>query len=237
MSFYKKYKKKHYSQWGEEGIICEILKRLNIDIVNQWVCEFGAWDGMECSNTFYFVENFKCNAVYIEGDENKYKDLLVTCDKNIAGNIIPINKYVTNNLDKILKSTEIPNDFLLLSIDIDGRDYHVWNDLQEYNPIIVIIEIGSGLPPPIEHIYGDEDNSGLEIDKTTPTTFQSMLKLGEKKGYKFVCHTGNMVFVREDYFNKLNLNYKYPFENFCTRHVKSEQNKILLKKAKKLYKY
>jgi len=233
MSFYEKYKKSYYSQWGEEGIIIEILKRLNISIDNKWICEFGAWDGIKYSNTYYFVENFTCNAVYIEGDEKRYNELLETCKKELRGIIIPIKKFIKNDLDDILANTDIPNDFLLLSIDIDGNDYHVWNALQKYNPIIVIIEIGSGVPPPIEYIYGEENNTTLVLENTT---FQSMLNLAISKNYSFVCHTGNMIFVRNDYFNKLNLNYKNPFENFCRRHVKSKQNKLLLKKAIDLYK-
>jgi len=233
MSFYEKYKKSYYSQWGEEGIIIEILKRLNISIDNKWICEFGAWDGIKYSNTYYFVENFTCNAVYIEGDEKRYNELLETCKKELRGIIIPIKKFIKNDLDDILANTDIPNDFLLLSIDIDGNDYHVWNSLQKYNPIIVIIEIGSGVPPPIEYIYGEENNTTLVLENTT---FQSMLNLAISKNYSFVCHTGNMIFVRNDYFNKLNLNYKNPFENFCRRHVKSKQNKLLLKKAIDLYK-
>ena len=52
------------------------LKRLNIE--NGWVCEFGSWDGKHLSNTFNLIENKNFNAVFIEGDKNKYKDLLKT---------------------------------------------------------------------------------------------------------------------------------------------------------------
>lgn len=52
MNFYEKYKKSFYSQWGEEGIILEILKRLDISINDKWICEFGAWDGIKFSNTY-----------------------------------------------------------------------------------------------------------------------------------------------------------------------------------------
>ena len=233
MNFYNKYNKKYYSQWGEEGIILEICKRLNIEFNNKWVCEFGAWDGINCSNTFYFIKNFNCNGIYIEGDKERYKNLIKTSNlSEIKGKIISINKFVNNNLDNILSDTNIPEDFLILSIDVDGIDYHIWKACEKYKPIIVIIEIDSGIPPPLEHIYGEKNNTGLVIQGTT---FQSMLILGEKKGYKFVCHTGNMIFVREDYFDKLNLNYKFPFENFCTRHIKSEQNKKLLEIAQKKY--
>ena len=43
--FLEKYKKNFYSQSGEDGIINEILKRLNLySRKNKWCCEFGAWD-------------------------------------------------------------------------------------------------------------------------------------------------------------------------------------------------
>jgi len=69
--FYNRYAKDVHSQNGEDGIIEEILKRLNIN--NGWVCEFGAWDGIHLSNTFNLVKK-GFNAVFIEGDFKKYKD-------------------------------------------------------------------------------------------------------------------------------------------------------------------
>ena len=70
-----------YSQNGEDGIISEILKRLNLDQKELWYVEFGAWDGIHLSNTFALVQRNNWNAVYIEGDKNKYNDLLKTSQK------------------------------------------------------------------------------------------------------------------------------------------------------------
>ena len=66
--FYNKYRKNKYSQNGEDGVLQEILKRLNIK--KGWVCEFGAWDGKHLSNTFNLVEKKNFQAVYIEGNNN-----------------------------------------------------------------------------------------------------------------------------------------------------------------------
>lgn len=205
--FYNEYNENIYSQNGEDGIIREMLKRLNI--TNGWVCEFGAWDGINFSNTYNLVkQNF--NAVYIEGDINKYKDLLKTVQNN--PNIIPINAYVDHNdtpnsLDNILKKTRIPIDFDILSIDIDSYDYQVWKNLKNYKPKIVIIEINSSIDVNNEvHIHTPKKYNG--------TAFKPMLKLGIEKGYKFVLHTGNMFFIRNDLFDKLNINYENSLENF-----------------------
>jgi hypothetical protein len=207
--FYKKYNKNFYSQNGEDGIVEELLKRLQIS--SGWVCEFGAWDGIHLSNTYNLVKNNDFSAVYIEGDKNRFNDLLNT--QKLHEKIIPINKFVhhdnenENSLDNILKETNIPADFDVLSIDIDGFDYHVWDSLETYKPKIVIIEIHTGIYPDVEdYIHGSKSFNG--------TSFLPTFKLGIKKGYKFVIHTGNMFFIRNDLYNKLGLSYSHPFDNF-----------------------
>lgn len=205
--FYKQYARNVYSQNGEDGIVEELLKRL--DISSGWVCEFGAWDGIHLSNTFNLVQkNF--NAVYIEGDKTRYNDLLKTVEK--YPNITPVNAYVDHNdthnsLDNLLKTTDIPIDFDILSIDIDSYDYQVWKNFNVYNPKIVIVEINSSVKVNnTTHIHDGYNFQG--------TGFFPMYQLGIEKGYKFILHTGNMFFIRNDLFYKLNIHYDNPLENF-----------------------
>ena len=70
------YRKNIHSQNGEDGVIDEIFKRINLASLSheKWCVEFGAWDGKHYSNTFHLVEQ-GWNAVYIEGDIEKYSDL------------------------------------------------------------------------------------------------------------------------------------------------------------------
>jgi len=191
-----------YSQNGEDGIISEILKRLGNKINNWNICEFGAWDGIFLSNTFKLLQDdANIKALYIEGDKDRYSDLLLTCSKYT--NIIPHCGYVSyqnndDSLDNILKKHNFPVDFLLLSIDIDSWDYQVFKSLEIFRPIIIIIEINSSISPLNEEYIHDGVNMA-------GTSFMPMYILGIQKGYNLVCHTGNMIFVRNDYYSYLSL--------------------------------
>ena len=62
-----------HSQYGEDGVIAEVSRQLDIKICN--AMEFGAWNGYHLSNTFALVSDIK-KLVLIEGDIEKFKDLM-----------------------------------------------------------------------------------------------------------------------------------------------------------------
>lgn len=181
----------YYSQNGEDGMIAEILKRLKIK--SGWAVEFGAWDGIYLSNTFNLVEKHDFKAVYIEGDQERYKDLVNTSSK-YKDRIVPVCAFVqesgTSSLESLLEKTKIPTDFDILSIDIDSYDYQIWKSFNKYNPKIVLIEVNASIPIDTLHIHGEPGLNG--------SSYLSMLKLGNSKGYTCVAHSGNMIFIRND---------------------------------------
>ena len=186
-----------YSQHGEDGIIEEIFRKLNIK--NGLLVEFGAWDGKYLSNTYNIVKNNKkFKAIYIEGDKKRCGDLKSLSNK-LNGRITPICAFVSpqgeNSLDNILKKTSAPKDFELLSIDVDGMDYYIWENFKEYNPKIVIIEINCSLPSSESKQTHDPSKNNFG------SSFAVTLELGNKKGYSLVHHKGNMFFIRNDLLN------------------------------------
>ena len=228
--FLKEYKKNFFSQNGEDGVLLEILNRLNLlHKKNNWCCEFGAWDGKHGSNTFNLIKKYNFNAVYIEGDKKKFSLLKKLKKKYLR--IVCFNKYISqkknspNLLDKILLKTKIKKNFEILSIDIDSYDLAVWDSVKKYKPIIVIIEINSGLKPGVyqTHTESKQGNS-----------FSSTLKLAKKKGYNLVTHTGNCIFIKKNLSKKIHLPdllIKYPNKLFDYSWLNKKENffKILIK--------
>jgi hypothetical protein len=190
-----RYRRNVNSQAGEDGVLAEILRRL--DINRGWFCEFGAWDGKYLSNTYLLLEN-GWSGVMIEGDHKRYADLKKLGDK-FHEHLFPVCRYVSpetgpDSLDAILGATPIPKDFDVLSVDVDGLDYYIWESLERYNPKVVIIEVNSHYPPGVEHI---------ERGVNAHSSFTSMVKLGNRKGYVPLLHTGNVIFVRADLAGKV----------------------------------
>ncbi len=161
LEFAKKYHKNVYSQNGEDGIIAEVLKR--IDYLTGVSVEFGAPDRFFCSNT-----------ANLNGWVKHYYS-----DKASEG---VQEKFITPENVNELPECDV------LSIDIDGNDYNVWKAYKG-KPAVVVIEINSSCPP------GDVIISSPEHG----TTYTPMVNLGIEKGYFLLCHTGNLVFVRNDF--------------------------------------
>lgn len=180
------YRHNVYTQFGEDGIIDYLFKKLEISDGGT-CCEFGAWDGKHLSNTFRLVKDHGFKALYIEGDSVKYRDLIKTCEE--YSNIIPVCDMVSDNLDAIFEKMNFPYDIDLLSIDVDSIDYEIWRDTHKVNPKVVIIEPDNKVPSWIKKpVY----------DPTLGANYWILTELGNKKGYTLVCNTSNLIFVRND---------------------------------------
>ena len=164
--------------------------------------DFGAWDGIQCSNTRNLIESKEYSAVLIEADKSRFRAL----QKNYDGgkNVIAINRYVgftkEDGLDRILADTPIPVDFDLLAMDIDGNDYHCWKAVEKYRPKAVVIEFNPTIPTPVRF-----------VQPADPSVHQgasllSLVELGKEKGYELVSVLElNAFFVKREYYPRFEI--------------------------------
>lgn len=193
---FKNKKKNIYSQTGEDGVILELLnlfsKKYNIF---KQVCEFGAYDGKYCSNTFNLIKNLSFYGVLIEGDENKFKKLKKLKEKF---NVDVFNYFITEkNLDEILHKTKLERNFDILSIDIDSYDLNVWKNLIDFRPKLLIIEIDNSIGAE-EIVEGTINNDG--------SSFAYALEIAKIKKYTLIGDTGNLFFIDNYFALKIGLN-------------------------------
>lgn len=185
---------------GEDGIIESIFK--TILPANRWCVEFGAWDGKTYSNTYNLMRHGSWSGVFVEADQDKFKDLTDTYRDNPRAHCINcwVNFVGENSLDALLARTPIPKDFDLLSIDIDGNDYHVWESMTLYQPRVVIIEFNQTIPSHIEFVQPRD----MRVHQGNSA--RSLVNLGEQKGYELICVTDyNAIFVKSALFESFHI--------------------------------
>lgn len=185
------------SQNGEDGILTEIFRR--IGIMSKTCIEFGAWDGIHLSNTWHLWHDHGWTALLIEGDQSRYnalRDSLAAYPSATA-----LHAFVgldgSTTLDHILNRAQWPGpQFDLLSIDIDGDDYGVWNSLEEFRPRIVVIEYNPSIPPEVEMVQAPGEYFGASAS--------ALVELGHRKGYRLSALTAtNCIFVADEDFTRL----------------------------------
>lgn len=188
------------SQCGEDGIIARI-----IDVIqpgSKTCVEFGAWDGVKYSNCFNLVVNNSWNGLFIEANSTKYTELVSTYANR--PNVATANRFVdfegSNRLDSILSDYGIPEKFGLLSVDIDGNDYYVWDSLVEHEPEIIVIEFNPSIPNDVDFVQEKSFmvNQGCSL--------LALVRLGKAKGYELaVCTDWNAFFVKRERLQALDV--------------------------------
>lgn len=184
-----------HSQFGEDGVLLAALELLPQR--DHCCVEFGAWDGLHLSNTANLIRNHGYRGVLIEGDAAKVEEL----SRNHTGfpGVSCLCRMVgwgpEDGLDAILAGSGLPADFDLLSIDIDGNDWHVWKALQNFRPKMVIVEFNQTIPTEVD--YCQPRDPRLNIG----SSIQALVRLGGEKGYQLVSVLrNNLLFVRTEYY-------------------------------------
>lgn len=191
-----------YSQWGEDGLIQYLIRELVIEC--PIFVEFGVEKYTE-SNTRFLLTNNNWSGLVIDGSEQNIqyiKNDPVYWKHNLKVECAFID---TENINELIMQNGIKGDIGLLSVDIDGNDYWVWEAIDAVSPRIVICEYNS--------LWGDTEAV------TTPyaplfirskshvsnlyygASIVALSKLAKTKGYSLVGSNkagNNVFFVRDD---------------------------------------
>ena len=211
------HKKNIFSENGEDGIIEKIFSEIKPK--SNLCCEFGAWDGIWASNCRNLIVNHNWNAIMIEGDKDKSKDLVNTYADN--SHVHCFNYFVDtkkNSLTNILTEEWKENlDYLI--IDIDGLDYEIFENLDFY-PLVICIEVNTGHSPEINVKIPREiakNNVGQPL--------QYFVNIAKSKGYELVCFTGNAFFIKKDLLGSTNIK-PISAKDAYLQHLKTMPNHV-----------
>jgi len=212
MNTLNKFKKSVMSQWGEDGIIEEIFKRIGVG--NKTCVEFGAWDGKYLSNTWNLWHEKKWSTVLIEGNKQKTKILKRKVDN--FPEVIVYEAFIEaegeNSLDNILDKLNINKEIDLISIDIDGDDYYIFKSLIKHKPRVIIVEYNPTIPYEFNIVQKEGEYFGASA--------KALCKLAKEKDYKLATITDtNCIFVENKEFPKLQIKEPLLKDIFVKNHL------------------
>jgi hypothetical protein len=167
---------KKWSQCGEEGYIKYILDNIPHE---RFLVDIGASDGYSNSNTRYFIEQ-GYDAILLDGSNRGSKEVK--------------QEWITaENICDVLKKYDCPKEFGLLSIDIDGNDSYIIEEiLKEYRPSLIVAEINGTIPKGISKTIVYNPDHRFENDNYYGFSFDYAIKLAERNGYRVVFQNNAM---------------------------------------------
>lgn len=168
-----------WSQGREDKLAARIFRR--IGETNRVAVEFGALDGRHGSNTAYFREVLGWTVHLFD--------------------IAPLDPMVTqaeirtDNVNAVFADDDVPAEFDLLSLDIDGNDLWVWEAL-EYTPRVVIIEYNPKWGPHKSRTVPYDPERRWDRTNYYGASVLALCRLGARKGYDLVASTrNNLIFA------------------------------------------
>lgn len=205
------YQKKILSQFGQDGVLEAIFD--NIGTTNKYFVEFGSSGNDSGMGNTAYLRRKGFDGLLMDGSEKPYGNSVN--DKQYK---VEIEFITASNINDLFKKYNVPIEFDLLSIDIDGQDFHVWNKLNGYNPRVVSIEMNHHMVPGKDLVLEYDDSWIWRGNEHFGSSITALKKLGNKKGYSLVATClSDAIFVRNDLIydnnnNPIFLNINNEFE-------------------------
>lgn len=200
---------KIFSQFGEDRIIQYLIREAKIEQYESVFIEFGVQDYTE-SNTRFLLQNNYWKGLIIDSsasnmDSVRKSELYWRYDLTAATAWVDCA-----NINGLLTEYGFNGKIGILSIDIDGNDYWVWDAINVISPVIVIVEWNS--------VFGSRHSVTVPYDPFFDrqkahysclywgASISAFEALGLSKGYSLVGSNmagNNLFFVRNDRLGRL----------------------------------
>lgn len=200
---------KIFSQFGDDGIIQYLLQQIHIPERCRKFIEFGVQDYQE-SNTRFLMMNDNWRGLVLDGSADNINKIVGDA-QFWRHDLTAVAAFIDrDNVNDLFARNGFEGEIGLLSIDIDGNDYWVWESINVVNPIIVVCEYNS--------IFGSEHAVTIPYDSLFQrslahysnlywgVSLKALCLQASRRGYAFIgCNSAgnNAYFVREDKLGRL----------------------------------
>jgi hypothetical protein len=196
-----------YSQFEEDGILLYIFSL--IGATNKKVVEICAGNGKECMATNLLI-NHGWEGYLFDGSDEKVRLGRQFFSGQRDTFLLPPRfeqAWITaENINAILENVGVVGEVDLLSLDVDGMDYWIWNAIESIQPRVCIFETHNVIPSHLSLTAKYDPNFcylnlPAEQRDFRSTSLLAMTKLSKAKGYRLIGshrHGFNCFFMRND---------------------------------------
>ena len=191
-----------FSQWGEDGIIDWLIERL--PGIPQRFVEFGV-EGYTEANTRLLLHSRNWQGLVIDGSQS-HIERLQQREEYWRFNLTAVADFITReNINELIGENGMQGEVGLLSVDIDGNDYWVWEAIDVISPWLVVCEsnpvLGDLHALSIPYDPGFVASEAHYSQLYFGASLRALEILGKRKGYTLLGSNSNglnLFFVRND---------------------------------------
>lgn len=191
----------NFTYHGEDGILLYLLSQIK-NVPKNFV-DIGAGDCIK-SNCANLAVHYGWEGLFIEQNDKQlaigqrfYKRKVLD---GVALKFLPVT-VTRENVNSLINNAGVSGEVGLLSVDIDGNDYWIWEAITIIQPRIVLVEAkvefgNNSVAVPYSH------TNHYSVDKMyNGASVEAFRRLGRAKGYKLVGANKqgyNLFFVKEN---------------------------------------
>lgn len=179
-----------FSQADEDGIVLFLLSVVGLD--RGRFVDIGAGDCVSASNCANLALNLEFHGLFVDSDPDRIERGRQFYSSHPDTRTYPpktVHSFVTReNVNEIIRRAGFEGEIDVLSIDIDGNDYWIWQAITCVQPRIVVIETHTehGLHDVCAHYQADFSWRRAGSGDPVGASPVAMQRLGEELGYRLV---------------------------------------------------
>lgn len=156
-----------------------------IGTTTKFLVDIGANNGYASSNTRIFLDR-------------GWQGLLLDSDRRGNPEVVEARLTPSNVEDTLLRHG-CPQDIDLLSIDIDGQDYYIWQAMHQINPRVVCIEYNAHFTHDERVVMVQDDSHEWDGSFSYGASLRALVELAGLKGYDLVGEVDSLdiIFARK----------------------------------------
>jgi hypothetical protein len=210
------------SQNDEDGLVLALIKR--IGFTNRRFVELGC--GMNGGNSGFLASELGWHGLMVDARDDAIRKIVI---RFTGHDVMAKQRHITReDVNEFITECGFTGEIDVLSIDIDGMDYWIWQALTACNPRLVAIEYNwqFGAERAVTVPY----SAAFGVDQVGHRAYHgaslaALVDLGRSKGYRLVAtERVNAFFLRHDVAPEIReidarQGYRAPINFATARHV------------------